>query len=310
MIAVQKPKKHAYLILCHKNGSQLIRLLQALDDERNDIYIHADKKMQSFSQDELKNAVEKSKVYFTKRVKVTWGGYSTVRAIMILLKESTGNGAYAYYHLLSGQDLPIKSQDYIHSFFRDNAGREFVKVKTSVATDPKRQEKLAYYRFFQEYARSGKLFSKLFSKAEKVSLSIQKRLNVNRIRGKEHLLYSSSLWFSITHAFANYMLQQEKWIEKHFRWTNCPDEVFVQSIIMNSHFRSLVHTNMRLIDWKRGTKSHPYVYKKEDFDLLNDSDCLFARKFDDAIDSEIIDRVIMELCCPQTFRNKRIGKTI
>ena len=25
---------------------------------------------------------------------------------------------YAYYHLLSGTDLPIKSQDYIHAFFQ------------------------------------------------------------------------------------------------------------------------------------------------------------------------------------------------
>lgn len=36
--------RHAYLILCHNQFRILCRLLTALDDERNDIYIHVDKK--------------------------------------------------------------------------------------------------------------------------------------------------------------------------------------------------------------------------------------------------------------------------
>ena len=36
--------KHAYLIMCHTNFDQLMRLLELLDDERNDIYLHIDKK--------------------------------------------------------------------------------------------------------------------------------------------------------------------------------------------------------------------------------------------------------------------------
>ena len=37
-------KKHAYLIIAHNNWKQLSLLLSVLDDERNDIYIHIDKK--------------------------------------------------------------------------------------------------------------------------------------------------------------------------------------------------------------------------------------------------------------------------
>ena len=36
--------KHAYLITCYNNFKHLIKLLAALDDARNDIYIHVDKK--------------------------------------------------------------------------------------------------------------------------------------------------------------------------------------------------------------------------------------------------------------------------
>lgn len=37
--------KHAYLIITHSEFEILSRLLQALDDERNDIYIHFDRKL-------------------------------------------------------------------------------------------------------------------------------------------------------------------------------------------------------------------------------------------------------------------------
>ena len=37
-------KKHAYLIIAHNNFEQLKNLIHALDDTRNDIYVHIDKK--------------------------------------------------------------------------------------------------------------------------------------------------------------------------------------------------------------------------------------------------------------------------
>ncbi|RRK09135.1 glycosyl transferase, partial [Lactiplantibacillus garii] len=36
--------KHAYLITAHHQFTLLCRLIKMIDDERNDIYIHIDKK--------------------------------------------------------------------------------------------------------------------------------------------------------------------------------------------------------------------------------------------------------------------------
>ena len=46
-------KKHAYLILAHNNFYCLERLLKLLDDERNDIFLHVDKKVKNFDSDEI-----------------------------------------------------------------------------------------------------------------------------------------------------------------------------------------------------------------------------------------------------------------
>lgn len=38
-------RKHAYLIMVHHNFKQLLFLISLLDDVRNDIYLHIDKKI-------------------------------------------------------------------------------------------------------------------------------------------------------------------------------------------------------------------------------------------------------------------------
>lgn len=77
--------------------------------------------------------------------------------------------------------------------------------------------------------------------------------------------------------------------------------MFLQTFIANnnkwftklykSKFDEDCHANMREIDWSRGG---PYVWRKEDFEELIDSDCMFARKFDEKIDTEIIDFCMKE----------------
>ena len=121
---MEKNKKHAYLIIAHNNFNQLKKLIELLDYEENDIYIHLDKKSK-LNVEELKKYVKKSKLIFTKRIKVSWGGFSLVQSELILLKASVKEN-YMYYHLISGADLPIKSMKEIHEFFEENEGKQFI----------------------------------------------------------------------------------------------------------------------------------------------------------------------------------------
>lgn len=62
------------------------------------------------------------------------GGYSLVNAEMILLRKATEVGHYNHYHLLSGQDLPIQSQETIQKFFLKNSDKEFVGFDKDIFT--------------------------------------------------------------------------------------------------------------------------------------------------------------------------------
>ena len=115
--------KHAYLVIAHKNDYTFQTLLNLIDDERNDIFIHMDKKNAKYRFEDVAKQIKKSKIYQVEdRNDVVWGDYSQIATELALLELSTNVGKYDYYHLLSGEDLPVKSQDYIHYFFEQNRG--------------------------------------------------------------------------------------------------------------------------------------------------------------------------------------------
>ena len=284
---LQNKNRHAYMIICHNNFEQLCLLLNLLDDERNDIYIHVDKKVKEPPFQMLKEAVRRSGLYFTKRVEVTWGGYSQVLSELSLL-EAVAEGGYGYCHFLSGIDLPIKSQDYIHAFFDSLEGKQCVSFERIENV----LDRVRYYYPFQDAAgrKQGK-FPQLLRKLQDFLVRLQRKLGFSRIKGREEMFYEGANWVSVTGDFAAYIVKNRALARKLFRWTHCADELFVQTMLMNSPFKDHVHReSTRFIDWQRG---RPYTFTAEDFELLMGSDKLFARKFEAGKDAEII-RLICE----------------
>ena len=288
--------RHAYLIIAHHQFSLLEKLIRLLDNERNDIYIHIDKKVKNFDEQPFYKAVKYSKIYFVKRIAVSWGAFSQIKCEMELLKSAV-SGSYQYYHLISGADLPLKKQSEIHNFFEKNNGCEYVQFD-SETVDNNVFERLKFYYPFQEYYVSkGKIVRFIANKL----LGIQKRLKINRLRKSNLVLQKGPNWFSITHELAQYILSCDKQINTMFKWTSCCDEVFVQTIVANSKFKNNLYFNgeednqlgcIRYIDWKRG---YPYIFRKGDYDQLIGSPFFFARKFDIDVDSEIIERLFTTL---------------
>ena len=60
---------------------------------------------------------------------------------------------------------------------------------------------------------------------------------------------------------------------------------------------------MRLIDWKRG---NPYVWHKDDFGILINSDRLFARKFSSSIDKAIVEELTQTILKRQSIENNTV----
>ncbi|SHI82400.1 beta-1,6-N-acetylglucosaminyltransferase [Parasporobacterium paucivorans] len=278
--------KHAYLIMAHGKFDQLKILLDLLDDPRNDIFLHIDRKAQ-FDNDMLLPNLRYSKVFIVTRTSVTWGGYSQINCEFQLIKRAVEYFTYDYLHLLSGVDLPIKSQDEIHDFFSRNSGNEYMEIVASESQN-EIEKRCKYYWLFQEQlARHEKM--NIYRVINWIGIKMQQFLKVKRIPENIKIKKGAN-WFSITGELAKYIISQEKNIEKWFRHSVCADELFIQTIAYNSEYRGNISGDnfLRLIDWERG---NPYIFRLEDYQLIKDSEYLFARKFDLDVDSGIVEMI-------------------
>ena len=294
--------RHAYLILAHALPSQVRKLLVLLDDPRNDLYVHIDSKA-GFGPDAFEGCCRHSAIHFIEpRLRVTWGGVSIMRATLALLKAAAP-GHYAYYHLLSGMDLPIKSQDEIHAFFDAHPDREFLKLWPF---SPEMANRFRYYTLFPE--------GQHFFLTHFINNLVKSVLKVLHLRINQDVdFHFAAQWFSISDDFAHYVIDQEAWLERVFRHTGTCDEVFMPTLLLNSPYvgrlyDASVHRerqktvdpahpgHFRLTDWTRGESiRHPWVFRSDDWDLLMDSPYFWARKFDERVDAGIIERICAKL---------------
>lgn len=289
--------RHAFLVIAYNNWKQLKQLIHVLSAENHDIYVHVDLKSLDFSEEYFSD-INTSKVHFFQKHKVYWGGYSIVEVELFLFKEAYKN-KYDYYHVISGMDFPLKDNKELDAFFAKNNGLEFIQFNDETANnDPEISRRTKYYHWLQNYRRrySQKWKNSFFTLCERGLLISQIVLRVNRTKRIDWEIKYGSQWISVTNAFVEELLKQEDKIMKTFSYTSCSDELFAQTVAYNCGFKDHIYTpesgmtqNVRLIDWTRGKNGSPYTFRRCDEKLLLASENLFARKFSEKVDQDIID---------------------
>lgn len=285
-------KKHAYLIMAHTQPELLKKLVELLDDERNDIYLHIDSKAKTFPLEKIRAAVKRANCIFTEHTDVTWGSYSQIHCEMVLLKEALKT-EHQYYHLLSGMDLPIKSQDEIHAFFEKYDGLEFVDEDLPQISEAALSRVKYGHKFFGKAGSLKDVLGALETKSQKL-------FGVDRTKKYGDIIFQKGRnWFSITHGLAKLTVEKEAWIREVFGQSVCGDELFLQTVARNSGFASKICNpntmpevpDTRHIDWVRGENNNPYIFREEDFQELKNAQAMFARKFDLNTDPQIVEKL-------------------
>ena len=284
-------KKHAMLIMAHNQFEILELLMHQLDHERNDLYIHIDKKVKHFDFDHFSKVCHKSKVCFIPRMKVYWGDSTQVDCELRLIDSALKSGQkYEYLHLLSGLDLQIKKTEEIHRFFDEHPDRQFIAFRNTQSGI----SGISRYFFFMRWRNFNKYLAKGF---DIISGYIQRLLKVNRLKNVDKTIYKTQNWFSITKDCAEYIISQREFIKNFTKYTRCGDEMFLGTVIMNSHFARQVYRSrgieghMRLIDRDRPEGASPHTMTIDDWNLINNCPYFWARKFNLLKDRLIIEKV-------------------
>jgi len=289
---------HAYLIMAHKNQDQLIRLIKQLDDKDNDIFLHIDKKsIDQFNIIALKKCCTYSNIYILQPITVFWGSSTEVACELALLREASSKKCYDYYHLISGQDFPLKSQKVIHDFFKENAGKEFVnfsgKNVTGFGIEIRDRVDYKWHTNLYDLFKSN-LYRKIVMRLDVYMVKLKKKLCLKKSHKK---YFHGANWFDITHDLAIDVVNNEDKILNRYKDGFCVDEVFLQTFIIDHGYLDRVYDSnnaeisksiKREIDWNRG---NPYTWRYSDLNYLKSCSSFFVRKIDEDLDSRLIEGI-------------------
>ncbi len=268
----------AHIILAHKNPRQLQRLIAALDHPSFDFYIHIDKKADDAP---FKALFRQKNVFFiNKRTKIYWGDWGTIQATLngfeVIIPK-----AYNYINVISAQDFPIKSADYIYKYFFDHKGTEFITCDFIKGDWSDVASRIKNYHLINWHIPGKYRLEKLLTK-----------ILPPRVFPLDYEIVGRANWFSLTGEAAQYavtFLKEHPEVVRYFKYVWGADEFIFSTILYNSHFRERIENNLVYVDWSSKDIGHPKMLAQEDFGNLKSSDKLFARKFDMTADNSILD---------------------
>lgn len=309
-----------YIILVHNNPDQLVRLVNKLNDKYSSFFIHVDK-TSDISVFISKFSTYSNVKFITKREIGTWGGIgivkATLNAIGEILENSENDG---HLILLSGQDYPLKNNEYINHFFSKYKKFDFIDISPIKEVFPKEWKKrVLFYKYdFSNKKGNYILVPPLFSKEildlnsikiiVKIFLNLKnftfykaffKNLTKKRAIPKNLTLMAGGQWWSISTVTAKKIYafsKQNNELLDYFKYSILPDEVYFQTVI-NHLKRSDVSIKTKsmvtYVNWERKDCTLPVTFVSSDFEELTSQDetKLFARKFDLKLDNEIFNLI-------------------
>ncbi len=293
--------KHAYLIMAHNNFEELGMLIDVLDNDRTDIFVHIDKRAGLSDFSSLEKHAKKSSIEIFSTRAVYWGDYSQTQVEIDLLEKAHNHDRYEYYHLISNADFPTAPQEKILAFFDQNKGKEFISFRFPMNLWPFNKKiyntEHKYYHVLTKYLRTGhKVRDKIVYAIEYICVFFQFLCRVDRVKG-EFVSAKGSQWWSITNDFAEYVLSKKNWLDKHFKMARSGDEAWPAILVYNSKFKDNLfdkkydcsnYANQRYIDWERG---FPYTFKIDDYKEIMESGFPFVRKVDMRCDGGLVEKL-------------------
>lgn len=285
--------KQAFIVLAHKNPTQLKRLVTALESPFFDFYIHIDQR-EDLKAFEAVFEADKTNIQFVKlRSKGNWGGLGIVLGTLNSMREVlNSNASYSHVHLLSGQDYPIKSANEINVFFNQHTNTDFIEfepfpVKHMAFGGHERIHHYSFnlfgkrhtylpFKYCSNLSMKGKIMNSFLGIAQFI---LPKRKVPNNLSP-----FYGSQWWSLSQTTVEKVLEfidsNPAYINYH-QYSLLPDEMFFQTILKNVDSGNLlINDNKRYIKWNTES-SHPISLSSSHLSKMIASDKLFARKFED-----------------------------
>jgi hypothetical protein len=278
--------KQVFLIAAHKDPGQLNALVEQLCDDDFLIYVHLD----------AKGAIDPLEVHpaarlVLERAAVHWGSFSQVRATLNSLAQIVAEVPdFDKVLFLSAQDFPLLSNPALKAALASLRQHELL---DTVAIGRGPGQWAAGYRYQYFYRDDA-------GKALRLACSVANRML--RASGRTRRLpggllpYGGSSWWALSRECVRELLERiwrEPGITRFFGSVACADEMFFQTLVMNSRFRDRVLSqNFRYIQWPEQGGRNPKILDEHDFERIAASKAHFCRKIDSRVSAALLPRLV------------------
>jgi hypothetical protein len=210
--------------------------------------------------------------------KVNWGGLNHLKAILLLSAEALKNQDNSFFHLITAEDVPVKSKDIFLGLDKAKNYLEFFEMPIATWSGNGGFDRINYFHLYDLFdAKKYKQRSYI-----KKFVWLQKKINLKRSYSDKHpkKLFGGSTYWSLNSEALNYVVNYpNKEFLKRFQFTFCAEEIYFQTILLNSPYaKDIVNNNLRYMIWPSGNGGSPAYLDTCDFQAIISSDKFFARK--------------------------------
>lgn len=272
----------AYVMPVHRDPVQVSRMIHRLAVPGTAFVIHVDAKSGAAVEGPLREATaDLESVHFIDSRPVHWAHSSLLDAILRGFSALEDLGLDPDQAVsTTGQDYPLLPPEEVARRLSAAAEKSFVQYS-----------KLPNYDWWP-HDRGG------LDRLERVYVRLPRRgMTKTPLRRRvPHgwQLYGGSIGLCLGRPHREYvfdLLRRDRGLRRRFRYANIAEEMFFQTVLMNSPLRdSVVDDNLHFTRWQP-LANHPDVLGVADLDEVLASGKFFARKFDANRDPDVLDEL-------------------
>jgi hypothetical protein len=281
-----------YIVLSHRNPEQVQRLIRALrEGPAARVLVRHDQRGERLGAAEIEAAGGEP---VEDDIDFEWAAWPHVEVLLACLREAVARHDPDWALVLSGQDYPLRPLAEIESELgaslldgRLGAVRE-VEEERPAAGDDEFFLRARYRHYTRPRAMPdlpGAMRPLIYAR------ELPPLVGVRRIAPAPVPLVFSSDWLTLGRRAITTVLAaaDNGRLMRYFRRVAVPSESLFASVLLNNDSLTIERDHRRVADFAYEGAVHPEVLTSADYDRLVASGADFARKFDAAVDSHILD---------------------
>lgn len=300
--------RFVYFIQSHRSAEQVARLVRTIrrSSPASHVLVGHDARFTPLTRGELPELPGVD--LFTVRGPVERGELTLLAPYFQAIEKLARDGVdYDWLVYLSGQDYPTQPLAAAERLLAASERDGFLLWWEAFRPDnPWGRRRQGRFRYAYRYVRVNERYAPWLRLLRRVSplrsllhvhLTYGPHLGLRRLRTPFRdgfVCYAGTQWTTLRRPCVDFLaeaVKRERDLVDYYRRTICADESLVQTILINSGRFRFENDSLRFVDMAGTRNGSPRTLTVADLPRLTAGDAMFARKFDTAVDSAVLDRL-------------------